>query len=217
MIWHIYDYFKTEPGREKIFTQGHLLKLQWPQPETATTIQEFNDTWDMMMDNMLVKVDEATEENFYYDQIRKSSILQPSVDHYTREKMRGSESYFQQDVSLTYLRGVAERWLAQQEYDANLATQEAEFDRIAQGRTKKHPKGPAMPAPGAKVKPQAKPKPKVKPQAKPKPKVNPERPVRAPSVKKDDPANHPRPNATFEPREDPRKRCFFHNLSLHNG
>ena len=68
-----------------------------------------------------------TKRDVFYDLVKVSEVLKVGVDHYTREKHKGTRAHDPEDITYDYLRSVADDWLTQQEYDVNLVAQEAEF------------------------------------------------------------------------------------------
>ena len=191
--WYMYDSFKTEPSRDKLFSAKHILTLLWlgDQPHQ---MQKFLDDWDMVWENCADPPGESSHCDLFYDQIKESKVLKPSVDHYTREKAKGERSRFLEDINYAYLRTLCEDYLTQQEYDVNLANQEAEFAKIGhdarRGRDK-HRNHEAAPAPG-----------QAQAKLKPGPKGPPVKPV---------------PEPHFNARDDPGKRCYFHTYGLIHG
>jgi hypothetical protein len=131
--------------------------------------------------------------------------------HYAREKKKGNRSMFQDDICYEHLRSIVDDHLNENECDNNLAAQEAEFEKLAMGFPTKAQIA-AAPAPKAKAKANAKGK------AKAKPKANPNwKPKGADDGTRTPRADRPeRTGATFDPKDDPQRRCFFHTLGTCN-
>ena len=199
-----------------------MLELKW-FGDSIEQMQNLSDTWKMILKNMVDVPDEKTQQDWFYKIIKESTVLKPGVEHYSREKTKGKNTHFPEDISMNYLLGLIDLYITEKTLDRNLKDQEAAFRALAAGGKtgKKHADQSALAvekadqkkAALAKKKAEWKEKQKTLAEAK-KSAGNGTRPPKGTDTPKKGPAS--RPGATFDPKDDPGRRCFFYNLGSCN-
>ena len=147
--------------------------------------------WDKVWNNCVDPPGSDVKRDMFYEQMKQSQILKTDVDHYAREKSKGSNSKCPEDVSYKYLRMCCDAHLARVAYDKNIADQQAEFKKLQDGGGKD--KNPALAAEKGKGKGKGKGKDKGKGKGKK---------GKSGGGKGASSGSDPHRNGTFDPRDD---------------
>ena len=195
-VWMMYDYFKTEPHMQEFYNHFTITTLKW-FGDKPHRMQQFLDIWDKVWNNCVDPPGSDVKRDMFYEQMKQSTALKTDVDHFAREKAKGIHSKCPEDVSYKYLRMCCDAHLARVAFDKNIADQQAEFKKLQEGGGKD--KNPALAAEKGKGKGKGKKNKKGKGKG--------QKGGGGASSGTD-----PHKNGSFDPRDDPQKRCFFFNL-----
>jgi hypothetical protein len=169
IVWAIINYFKTPEHMNQVYSFQHLQDLKW---FGDSGIPKFLDSWDDILDNIGMPIDDQLKRELLYEKIKDSRRFSEDIAHFHRDrsKYKTDQTNSNSDYSYEFLRSCLVRSIADDDDDR--ARKERFAAHQGGGGGGRYPKkgnkdNPAAPAEQIRGRPKAEAKPKAKDGQKP--------------------------------------------------